>query len=584
MVIKQIFGTVIQMTLVASWATLIVIAARLMFNRAPKRIRPFLWILPALRSVMPYTLNSIFSFVPRKLVRTASQDNILTFPSEAAPAVLPSGNIPTAVLPETIIEDTSGSLPVSVFSWQNIAAYIWLAGMAAMIIYAVISLLYVQNRISKISKNGDEIIRSHEISSPFVFGFFRPVICLPTDIENEAVIYITLHEKTHILRGDNIFRLIGFIILSVHWFNPVMWLAYLLFIRDTELACDEEVIKGFSDTERANYSQVLLNISSSKKYGFLLKTSFGESGIKERVKKVLNYKKTPVWILVISIIVLALIAVCLLTNPNDTSESKNVQEIISEIPETTTEIIETKPPLTLIGKWEQLGEIENKSQFDKDRIINHNMFGSGLKTLYFMSKWNSYWIIEGWTEEVLYTSTGRGKNIPNDIEIERRDDGDYLFLTLDKNTTEQEAKKLGYEKIVLVYQKTSDKDYDITELIITDDLNIGFTDDQDLIGEWTAYEYLRGDKDNYSPSENKQDNLYIDSLNVYGQGNAILKCSDIEMGCMWSKGVIANHSMGVVYKYELRRIDGVDYLIMEWKNGDYIYTGEIAGYYVLVKK
>jgi len=199
--------------------------------------------------------------------------------------------------------------------WIPLAATLWLAGIGAMLVYTAVSYLLLRRRVATAVLLENNIYRSENVDSPFVLGIFRPKIYLPFQMDGESLTYVIAHEQAHIRRGDHLWKPFGFLLLALHWFNPLMWLGYILLCRDIELACDEKVIKAMDNEAKANYTQALVTCSVNRRSIAACPLAFGEVGVKERVKSVMNYKKPAFWIVAAAIAVCVIVGACFLTNP-----------------------------------------------------------------------------------------------------------------------------------------------------------------------------------------------------------------------------------------------------------------------------
>ena len=199
--------------------------------------------------------------------------------------------------------------------WIPVLAGIWLFGIAALFLYSAVSYCRLRRKVCEAVILRDNIYQSENVCSPFVLGIIRPKIYLPYHMDSREVGHVIAHEQTHIRRKDHWWKPLGFLLLTIHWFNPLMWLSYVLLCRDIELACDEKVIGKMGNAQRADYTQALVACSVDRRLIAACPLAFGEIGVKERVKSVMNYKKPAFWIVLASVIVCAVIAVCFLTNP-----------------------------------------------------------------------------------------------------------------------------------------------------------------------------------------------------------------------------------------------------------------------------
>lgn len=307
-----LFLKLLNLSITASWIVLAVIAVRFLIKKAPKFISCLLWVIVAVRLVCPFSFESVLSLIPstQTIPETAITDT--HFNVDSGVSVIDNSINP--ILDNRYPEDITASASTGNIVLSVLGA-VWLAGMIIMLLYMLLSFLKVRKQVSAKVRLRDNIFICDEVKSPFIMGVFRPEIYLPSDMESEQRDYVLSHELAHLKRHDNLWKPLGFIILSVYWFNPVMWLAYILLCRDIESACDEKVIKEMTDEDRAGYSQALLDCGTNKKSVQVCPVAFGETGVKERVKNVLNYRKPAFWIIIIAVIASIAVAVCFLTNP-----------------------------------------------------------------------------------------------------------------------------------------------------------------------------------------------------------------------------------------------------------------------------
>lgn len=296
------------MSISASWLVLAVLLFRLCLKKAPKWITCLLWAIVALRLIMPFTIESGISLIPSAEV--IPQDIV----SSQAPAIhsgIPALN--STVNPamtqqvmqeENVLEDI-----------LTVASAVWAVGVVSMLLYGTISCLLLYRRVKVSILLRENIYICDNIDSPFVFGFFRPRIYIPSGMENGQLSYVLSHEKAHICRGDHCWKPLSFWLLTAYWFNPLLWLAYILVCRDIERACDEKVIAPMGTEDKKGYSQALVACSVHRRMIMACPVAFGEIGIKERVKGVLSYKKPAFWIIAAALVVCLVTGICFLTNP-----------------------------------------------------------------------------------------------------------------------------------------------------------------------------------------------------------------------------------------------------------------------------
>lgn len=328
----DIFLKIVNMSVSACWLVLAIILFRFIFKKAPKWVNCLLWGIAGLRLVMPFSLESIFSlipsaeFVPGELIHSHSSVNVSG--SEILSYI---GNNPVSydlgisngslVFTEINAADSNYVNPLLIITY--IASIVWLAGIAALLIYTFVSYLRLKRKVGTAVILRDNIYQSENVASPFVLGSIKPKIYLPFNINGQDMEHVISHEQAHISRKDHLWKPLGFLILTLHWFNPLVWLGYVLLCRDIELACDEKVVKELDSVQRADYSEALLTCSVNRKMIAACPLAFGEVGVKNRVKSVLNYKKPAFWIIVIAVIVSIVTAVCFLTDPMKKNEIQN---------------------------------------------------------------------------------------------------------------------------------------------------------------------------------------------------------------------------------------------------------------------
>ena len=331
---SRLFIETVNMSISASWLVLAVLLLRFVLKKAPKWLTVLLWAVVAVRLICPISVQSEVSMVPSAQTIPPS---VLT---DSIPAIHSGihafNSVVNPMLQEAVIEKGSNSLQ----DWIPVVSVLWGIGVLAMLIYSAVSFFRVKRRVRTAVLLRENLYQSETVASPFVLGFLRPKIYLPFRMDESELSHVIAHEQAHIRRKDHWWKPVGFAILAMHWFNPLMWLGYTLLCRDIELACDEKVIKTLSAEERADYSQALLHCSVGRRMIAFCPLAFGEVSVKDRVKSVLSYKKPAFWILLVGILLSAVLAVCFLTDPKDKAEpSESTVPVTEEIPP------ETKEPL-----------------------------------------------------------------------------------------------------------------------------------------------------------------------------------------------------------------------------------------------
>ena len=309
---SELFLKILNMSISAGWVILAVLVLRLLLKKAPKWVRVALWGVVAVRLLCLFSIESALSLIPSaQTVRpeimldpTPAVDTGVGFVNSIVNPVIAGSFTPN---PATSANPLQILIPV----WS----VLWVAGVAAMLLYTAVSYLLLCRKVRTAVRFRDNLFQSENVASPFVLGIFRPRIYLPFRLEGERLRHVVAHEQAHIRRKDHWWKPLGFLLLSIHWFNPLAWIAYVLLCRDIELACDERVIRELGSQERADYTQALVDSSIKRNRIAACPLAFGEVDVKTRVKSVMNYKKPGFWLVVIAVVVCIAVAVCFLTDP-----------------------------------------------------------------------------------------------------------------------------------------------------------------------------------------------------------------------------------------------------------------------------
>ena len=343
-----VFLKLVNLSISASWLVLAVLVFRAVFRKAPKWSNVLLWGIVALRLLLPFSIESPASLLPSgETIRTETAQAV----SAPAEDVAPTGDPvpPTETTHTTIIYSGVRAIDNAVNpvirersnaaqeadssprrSWTEWAGRVWLAGMLVMLAYAGFSYVRLRRCVRVSLREEGNVYLCDAISTPFILGVVRSRIYLPSAMDDVQKANVLAHERAHLSRRDHWWKPLGYVLLSIYWFNPVLWLAYILLCRDIELACDEKVIRDM-DTEAVKvYSAVLLACSMPRKLMAACPLAFGEVGIKERVKRVLSYKKPAFWAVAVSLIACIAAAVCFLTDPEQNGTLEWAQELQAE--------------------------------------------------------------------------------------------------------------------------------------------------------------------------------------------------------------------------------------------------------------
>lgn len=308
-----IFLKLLNLSISASWLVLTVLALRMVLRRAPKWVNVLLWGMVALRLVLPFSIESALSLIPS--AETVSPEVVRFDP---APTITSGVTIIDNAVNPSLSESFAAAPLASVnplYVWTYLAGWVWLIGLAAMLAYALVSYLRLRRRVSASIPLRENIYVCDEVPSPFILGIVHPRIYLPSALDEAQRGSVLSHERAHLARRDHWWKPLGFALLAVYWFNPLMWLAYTLLCRDIELACDERVLRGMDARQVKAYSSALLACSVPRRMLAACPLAFGEVGVGARVKNALRYKKPAFWVVAASVIVCIVVAVCFLTNP-----------------------------------------------------------------------------------------------------------------------------------------------------------------------------------------------------------------------------------------------------------------------------
>ena len=313
---NELFLKIINMSISASWLVLAVLILRFVLKKAPKWINVLLLGIGAIRLICPFSFESTLSLIPSAetiplnigMDTTPTINSGISAINNAVNPIISQSNTPMAGASVNLLQITIG-----------IYEYIWIFGMIALALYTAISYWRLRRKVDTAVRYKDNIFQSENVSFPFVLGIIKPRIYLPFKMNGQYLEYVVAHEQAHICRKDHWWKPLGFLLLMIHWFNPLMWLAYVLLCRDIELACDEKVIKELCNEQRGDYTQALVACSVNRRMIAACPLAFGEVSVKERVKSVMNYKKPAFWVIIISVIVCVGVAVCFLTNPKQDS-------------------------------------------------------------------------------------------------------------------------------------------------------------------------------------------------------------------------------------------------------------------------
>lgn len=391
----DVFLGFLNRSLVAAVLILAVLVIRLVFKRAPKWLLCALWALAAVRLVCPFSIESVLSLVPSA---EPVQPEIITSAHPAItsgiPAVDAIVNPPLAAAFTPSPAQSANPLQI----WTFVAACIWLLGIAVLLLYAAISALRLRLRVRMAVRLEGNVYQSEFVRSPFILGVIFPRIYLPYGLPEGAQAMVLAHERAHLRRGDQLWKPLGYLILTAYWFNPVCWLAYLLFCRDIEAACDEKVVRELGEGCKAAYSRALLACSVPRKLITACPLAFGETGVKTRIKSVLNYKKPAFWVILAALLASVAVAVCFLTDPK--------REDPAQDPPAAEETAAQAPAQSIDASSAPEPAIDEQAGLDPDFFTGTDGYGNSVTVQALFTaateaggNWGAYLPTTGWLQE-----------------------------------------------------------------------------------------------------------------------------------------------------------------------------------------
>jgi len=411
---EALFLGVINMSITGSYVILFLIVARQFIKKAPKSFSYALWSVALIRLICPFTLESIISIIPVN-VKSVSADMLYSTNPKINIGIGAIDNAVNAYLP-------SGTPYASVNpmqAWIFIGETIWIVGIAAIIIYSLISLIGLRKRLKNAANESGNIYISESIDTPLVLGVFRPRIYLPAAIRSEEREYILIHEKTHIKRFDHIVKILSFLVLCMHWFNPLVWAAFFLSGKDMEMSCDERVIKSLGDGVKRDYSYSLLSLATGKRILGAAPLAFGEGETRGRVKNVLNYRKPSFWMIAVAVMICLAAAAMLMTDPKTPQTESNEADAVKY-----SDVLDDAVSKAILNIDEM-----NHSDFATESHVILGTEASGQAddntfvsiTVYAMAMTMEYDYSDGW-----FVNTA-GSHMPVAITFDVNEEGEYVL-------------------------------------------------------------------------------------------------------------------------------------------------------------
>lgn len=478
----NVFLNILNMSITASYIAIAVILIRLLLRRAPKFISCVLWGLVALRLIFPFSFESIMSLIPSA---SPVPPDIIYSNSPAIQSGIPAVNtVINPIIQENFTPTVSSSVnPLQAVTF--IAANIWVLGIITMLTYCLISYLKIRKQVSSAVKDNGNVYLCDAVSSPFILGVIKPRIYLPSNITENDKVFVLAHETAHIKRLDHIWKPLGFLLLSVYWFNPILWVAYILLCRDIELACDEHVIKKMGIEDKKLYSSTLLSLSITRRSIAACPVAFGEVGVKSRIKGVLNYKRPTFWITLIAVIACLAVSLTFLTNPlglkihrlEDAGDYSKIFENVTEINVKSDDVVYTlNSDKTISDVVKMLKKINLSEPINQNRSDNrsrmHTITINGDNIICFNADCTELWINNSVKPTLTYgiknpdvprkyfSSINTSKTLQSGSELDGVsitlehsviiDNGGYLSVTIKNNTSEQitcgDPFKMFYQK------------------------------------------------------------------------------------------------------------------------------------------
>lgn len=316
--LEKLFLQILNMSFSASVVILFVLIARFFLRKTPKIFSYVLWSAVLIRLILPFSFESPLSMIPTK-VNPISREIIYTSVPMIDTGITPINTIVNAVLPTASPVASVNPLQI----WLYVGSIIWAIGIALLLTYSIVTYVKLKKRLSNAVHLEDKVYLMENLSSPFVMGVFQPRVYLPSTLTKKEMPLILLHEQTHIKRNDPIFKIVAFFTLSLHWFNPLVWVAFYCSVRDMEMACDEAVIKHMGHEVKKDYSQSLLSLAAGRHFIGATPLAFGEGDTKKRVKNVLQYKSPKFWVIAAITLLIVIIGIGLISDP---MTSENVLE------------------------------------------------------------------------------------------------------------------------------------------------------------------------------------------------------------------------------------------------------------------
>jgi len=426
--IDSLFLKIVNMSITGSFAIAFVMIARLLLNKAPKVFTYSLWGVVLFRLVCPFSIESMLSIIP--VNKTSIPEGIFYAGTPQINTGVESvDNVINAYLPV----GTPHASVNPIQAWTFMGELVWIAGIFAILAYGLVSFLSLKKRLENSVEESGNIYVSEEIDTPFVLGILSPRIYLPAAIRGEEREYILIHEKTHIKRFDHIAKILSFLVLCVHWFNPLVWAAFFLSGKDMEMSCDEKVIKSLGDGVKREYSYSLLSLATGKRILGATPLAFGEGDTRGRVKNVLNYKRPSFWVVAAAVLICFAAAAMLMTDQkasvkaaeyDDEKEKIEISTDNGTVDAVLAEQIDAAISKAIIeqnAKWHSGFATESHVVLGMEAGGNEGE-GSGFTlTVFAMAMDMEFEYSDGWFEDTT------GSHMPVAISFDVNEEGEYAL-------------------------------------------------------------------------------------------------------------------------------------------------------------
>lgn len=533
---ESLFLKILNMSINASWIVLFVLILRFILKKAPKNFRVILWALVAVRLVCPYSFESVLSLLPS--AETIPEDIMLTDTPEIHTGFPAMNTAVNPIISDTLAPNPGDSVnPMQVIIF--VSAILWITGMAVMLAYTLVSYLLIRKKTGEAVLLRDNIYLGDRIATPFILGVIKPKIYLPSDMNEADTEYVTAHEKAHIKRKDHLWKPLGFLLLTVYWFNPVLWLAYVLLTRDIELACDEKVIGIMGAEIKKPYAEALVNCSMPRRLISACPVAFGETGIKGRIKSVLSYKKPALWVIIIAVLLSIAAAVGFLTDPID------YENDISEL--------DYENAINLIERTEEYTAIycPEKNEENYGGILIGEISGAELSEYLSDKNWNK-------TKQPYEELSSPGS-------VEFVIEEDYRITVYERKTLSLFAyAKVRYNKEVRYYRVGSN-DYDLAVRTLhtpggTDDNKVVHQGEQGVNSPWTDFSKELQKTEYIDELRNKYP-FYFDLPTENGLAVYVWQMSETDYQCTLISGNDADLPDSIIYDNESVSVDDMKIIL-----------------------